>query len=319
MALGLYRGLRFGLVQHPQGAPEVYIEGALRRSTALARDVHGPRAILNAVERLIGSAATERDKATRDLAIAQGQLPGLRSPPGRRICPCRVSGGTDGPAQPAGGRTVQHRPGGCRGVTASRGRARRAHQSPPGRPYPGRRPGADCPTPHGHGCRGDHHAHSPARAGRGRAPAGRRAGPSELLRRLHRSLPPRRNLQPRLSRHSRNPGRLPSSCACSRNSRGGVTGAACSPHPRGALPIAATPVGNGWPSPPCRGLWRRSQRRPGLPPQEESARDGERGCSACTGPLRLSSLLGRLRNIRRGGSLASRPAPSAALGAAPQP
>ena len=30
--LGLYRGLRFGLVQHPQGAPEVYVEGALRRS-----------------------------------------------------------------------------------------------------------------------------------------------------------------------------------------------------------------------------------------------------------------------------------------------
>jgi hypothetical protein len=35
--------------------------------------VHGPRAILNAVERLIGSAEAERDKATRDLAIAQGQ------------------------------------------------------------------------------------------------------------------------------------------------------------------------------------------------------------------------------------------------------
>jgi hypothetical protein len=74
VALGLYRGLRFGLVQHPQGAPEVYVEGALRRSTALARDVHGPRAILNAVERLLGSAAMERDKAIRDLTIAQGQL-----------------------------------------------------------------------------------------------------------------------------------------------------------------------------------------------------------------------------------------------------
>src|SRR5262249_7617849 len=74
VALGLSRGLRFGLVQHLQGAPEVYVEGALRRSTALARDVHGPRAILNAVERLIGSAAMERNKATRDLAIAQGQL-----------------------------------------------------------------------------------------------------------------------------------------------------------------------------------------------------------------------------------------------------
>jgi hypothetical protein len=73
VALGLYRGLHFGLVQHPQGTPEVYLEGALRRSTALARDVHGPRAILNAVERLIGSAAAEREKTTRDLAIAQGQ------------------------------------------------------------------------------------------------------------------------------------------------------------------------------------------------------------------------------------------------------
>jgi hypothetical protein len=73
VALGLARGLRFGLVQHPQGAPEVYVEGALRRSTSLARDVHGPRAILNAVERLIGSAAVERDKARRDLEIAQGQ------------------------------------------------------------------------------------------------------------------------------------------------------------------------------------------------------------------------------------------------------
>jgi hypothetical protein len=73
--LGLVRGLRFGLVQHPQGgAPEVYVEGTLRRSTALARDVHGPRAILNAVERLIGSAAAERDKARRDLEIARGQL-----------------------------------------------------------------------------------------------------------------------------------------------------------------------------------------------------------------------------------------------------
>jgi hypothetical protein len=71
--LGVYRGLRFGLVQHPQGAPEVSIEGALRRCAPLARDTHGPRAILNAVERLIGSAETEREQARRDLGIAQGQ------------------------------------------------------------------------------------------------------------------------------------------------------------------------------------------------------------------------------------------------------
>src|SRR5207244_9942633 len=62
-----------GLVQHPTGAPEVSIEGVLRRCAPLARDTYGPRAILNAVERLIGSAEAERDKAARDLAIAQGQ------------------------------------------------------------------------------------------------------------------------------------------------------------------------------------------------------------------------------------------------------
>src|SRR6266446_5263161 len=67
VALGQYRGLRFGLVQHPQGAPEVYVEGTLTRYAPLARDVHGPRAILNAVERLIGSAEAEHDKARRDL------------------------------------------------------------------------------------------------------------------------------------------------------------------------------------------------------------------------------------------------------------
>src|SRR5262249_6308390 len=74
VALGVCRGLRFGLVQHPQSALDVYVEGALRRSAPLARDAHGPRAVLNAVERLLGSAEAERDKAARDLTIAQGQL-----------------------------------------------------------------------------------------------------------------------------------------------------------------------------------------------------------------------------------------------------
>src|SRR6266566_3541939 len=72
--LGVYHGLTFGLVLHPQGVPEVYAAGALTRSTQLSRDFHGSRAILNAVERLIGSAATENEKIMRDLGIAQGQL-----------------------------------------------------------------------------------------------------------------------------------------------------------------------------------------------------------------------------------------------------
>jgi hypothetical protein len=72
--LGVSRGLTFGLVLHPQGVPEIYVAGALTRSTQLSRDFHGSRAILNAVERLIGSAAPEREKIARDLGIAQGQL-----------------------------------------------------------------------------------------------------------------------------------------------------------------------------------------------------------------------------------------------------
>jgi len=71
--LGVYRGLTFGLVLHPQGAPEISVEGALRRCAQLSRDFHGPRAVLNAVERLIGSYEAEREKTARALGIAQGQ------------------------------------------------------------------------------------------------------------------------------------------------------------------------------------------------------------------------------------------------------
>ena len=50
--LGIYHGLRFGLVLHPLGAPELYLEGAATRHGPLSREHHGPRAILNAAERL---------------------------------------------------------------------------------------------------------------------------------------------------------------------------------------------------------------------------------------------------------------------------
>ena len=50
--LGTYRGLRFGMVLHPQWAPELYLEGTATRLHQLSRDHHGPRAVLNALERL---------------------------------------------------------------------------------------------------------------------------------------------------------------------------------------------------------------------------------------------------------------------------
>ena len=54
--------------------PEVFVEGARRAMAPLSRDHHGPRAILNAVERLVGSYDAQCDTRPADLAIAQDQL-----------------------------------------------------------------------------------------------------------------------------------------------------------------------------------------------------------------------------------------------------
>ncbi len=72
--LGIYRGLRFGLILHPQYAPGVYLEGATTRQDTLSRDHHGPRAVLNALQRLVGGYAPTCDTVRQDLAIAEAQL-----------------------------------------------------------------------------------------------------------------------------------------------------------------------------------------------------------------------------------------------------
>jgi hypothetical protein len=46
LPVGIYWGLRFGMVLHPQFPPEVYLEGATTRRDTLSRDHHGPRAVL---------------------------------------------------------------------------------------------------------------------------------------------------------------------------------------------------------------------------------------------------------------------------------
>jgi N12 class adenine-specific DNA methylase/SAM-dependent methyltransferase len=73
IALGMYRGLAFGLVLHPQFAPEVYLQGSITRQSALSRDHHGPRAVLNALERLAGGYRSECDRVRQDLGIAEAQ------------------------------------------------------------------------------------------------------------------------------------------------------------------------------------------------------------------------------------------------------
>ncbi len=72
--LGIYRGLRFGIILHPMFAPEIYLEGSITRQSMLSKDHPGPRAILNAVERLVNSYGSHCDTARQDLAIAEAQL-----------------------------------------------------------------------------------------------------------------------------------------------------------------------------------------------------------------------------------------------------
>jgi hypothetical protein len=72
--LGIYRGLRFGLVLNPLSPAEVYLEGALTCQAGLLREHQGPRAILNAVERLAGGYPSECARVRQDLSIAESQL-----------------------------------------------------------------------------------------------------------------------------------------------------------------------------------------------------------------------------------------------------
>jgi hypothetical protein len=71
--MGIYRGLRFGLVLHPSFPPDVYLEGVMTRQTALSRDHQGPRAVLNALERLASGYGFECVRVRQDLAIAESQ------------------------------------------------------------------------------------------------------------------------------------------------------------------------------------------------------------------------------------------------------
>jgi N12 class adenine-specific DNA methylase len=72
--LGAYRGLSFGMMLHPQGAPDLYLEGAATRQTQLSREHQGPRAVLNALERLSEGYSLECERVQKDLQIAQAQL-----------------------------------------------------------------------------------------------------------------------------------------------------------------------------------------------------------------------------------------------------
>ena len=88
MPLGIYRGLRFGMVLHPQWTPEVYLEGAIMRKDTLSREHQGPRAVLNAVERLARGYGVECERTRQDLGDRRGPAPRLPGP-ARAAVPAR--------------------------------------------------------------------------------------------------------------------------------------------------------------------------------------------------------------------------------------
>ena len=71
---GTYKGLNFGVTLHTQTPPDVYVEGAATRATSLSREHQGPRAVLNAIERLISGYGPEAERIGGDLTIAESQL-----------------------------------------------------------------------------------------------------------------------------------------------------------------------------------------------------------------------------------------------------
>jgi hypothetical protein len=72
--MGIYRGLRFGLVLHPQFPADVYLEGAITRQSMLNREHQGPRAVLNALERLSTGYGSEIVRTRQDHSIAESQF-----------------------------------------------------------------------------------------------------------------------------------------------------------------------------------------------------------------------------------------------------
>lgn len=72
--LGTYRGLRFGIELYPQFPSEVFLEGQANRHSALSREHQGPRAVLNALQRITASYGDDCGKLQQDLAIAESQL-----------------------------------------------------------------------------------------------------------------------------------------------------------------------------------------------------------------------------------------------------
>ena len=71
---GRYHGLDYGMVLHPNGAADVFLEGKLVRHGELSREHRGPRAVFNALERLLAGYAGQLLATRQELEISGRQL-----------------------------------------------------------------------------------------------------------------------------------------------------------------------------------------------------------------------------------------------------
>ena len=138
--LGVYRGLHFGLTLDPQFAPEVYLEGAITRRSPLSREHHGPRAVLNALERLAGGYGSECSRVRQRPRHRGIPAPRLQGPPRHALPARRLPGRADRLTRPAQGRPFR---GDCRSRAPTHRRplpnspsgSRRSRPRTPSRPH----------------------------------------------------------------------------------------------------------------------------------------------------------------------------------------
>jgi hypothetical protein len=71
------------MVLHPHFNSEVYLEGEITRLDSLNREHQGPRAVLNALERLASDYASEIARTKQNLAVAESQLRDYRASLGK--------------------------------------------------------------------------------------------------------------------------------------------------------------------------------------------------------------------------------------------
>ena len=88
--LGQMRGLGFGIIKHRFGASEVFLEGQGERQTQLSRESQGPRACLNALERLFASYESRCDECRQELSLSEVKLRDFEARLGGAFAPVEV-------------------------------------------------------------------------------------------------------------------------------------------------------------------------------------------------------------------------------------